>query len=840
MTNTMRVGVVGLVFAALLAVLGVRLWTMQVTEVFAYEERADKQQVRVVTTPAPRGDIYDANGVKLAGTRSALAVVVDLALVDNDQTESLSEHLAAFLDKPASEIMDQLSTENRGAQITVAEDLSDAQATFLLEHREDFPGATVIPQPIRTYPLGDLGAHVLGYIGRPNDEDLEREDVDGNDFVGRAGVERFYDNQLQGTEGIVQYRVDAKRKVLSLVGEQAPIAGESLTLTIDSEVQDQLQRSLRDGLLQSRRLEMEERTAELLKESRSNRLYDALVDARLEAAEQQDDSTGTTSTTTADDRIPQSEEPIAVDPARVLGPLFTGLPIDSTGMCVPVQRVTVPLDGGSVLSGVEPRSIRLESISGDDGRRVATVSIAGEKTSVGENRYIDDAHQVLQVLDISEDEVVLLHKDPWCPIRATGVVLDPNDGSVIAMSSFPTYDPTVFVDGLSSEQWASLGTVSAFQNFAVQGLYAPASTFKVVPYVLAVEEDFYPIDRGTGDKLVGDDAAESEDEGDGAQADEDVVDTSIEVEPVPLLSDTDEYFCGGEFKFILNDGTVQKKRDWKWPGSHGPLDLHGALEASCDLYFWDLALRLWDERNDDSGVDKENLLQSWARDFGFGAPTGIDLPFEKSGLIPDRAWFTDEQNKETGRVRPDGSWVGGDLMDIAVGQGAVLATPLQLANGFASMVNGGTVWQPRVVSEAVDANGNVIYENSPEVLAEVDLDPRTVAMLRHDLQQVVNNQERGTARAAFKDFGSNVSLIGGKTGTGEVIKAAKSEHFRQVDNAFFVGVAPINQPKWVVSVVIERGGSGGRVAAPVAKQVLQYLLNGSAGVTELVPGLEAD
>jgi cell division protein FtsI/penicillin-binding protein 2 len=821
---------------------------MQVTEVYAYEERADKQQVRVVTTPAPRGDIYDANGVKLAGTRSALAVVVDLALVDDDRTESLSEHLAAFLDKPASEIMDQLSTENRGAQITVAEDLSDAQATFLLEHREDFPGATVIPQPIRTYPLGDLGAHVLGYIGRPNDEDLEREDVDGNDFVGRAGVERFYDTQLQGTEGIVQYRVDAKRKVLSLVGEQAPVAGESLILTIDSEVQDQLQRSLRDGLLQSRRLEMEERTAELAKESRSNRLYDALVEARLEAAEPPEGSTETTSTTAADGRVQQSVEPVAIDPARVLGPLFTGLPIDSTGMCVPVQRVTVPLDGGSMLSGVEPRFIRLDSIAGEDDSRVATVVIAGEKTSVRENKYVDDAHQVLQILDISEDEVVLLHKDPWCPIRATGVVLDPNDGSVIAMSSFPTYDPTVFVDGLSSEQWASLGTVSAFQNFAVQGLYAPASTFKVVPYVLAVEENFYPIDRGTGDKLVGDDAgssaqddaAESEDEAGDAPSDEEVVDTSIEVEPVPLLSDTDEYFCGGEFKFILNDGTIQKKRDWKWPGSHGPLDLHGALEASCDLYFWDLALRLWDERNDDSGVDKENLLQSWARDFGFGAPTGIDLPFEKSGLIPDRAWFADEQNKETGRVRQDGPWVGGDLMDIAVGQGAVLTTPLQLANGFASMVNGGTVWQPRVVSEAVDADGNVIYENSPEVLAEVDLDPRTVAMLRRDLQQVVNNQERGTARAAFKDFGPNVFLVGGKTGTGEVIKASKSEHFRQVDNAFFVGVAPMHQPKWVVSVVIERGGSGGRVAAPVAKQVLQYLLNGSDGVTELVPGLEAD
>ena len=163
MTNAMRVGVVGAVFAALLGVLGVRLWTMQVTEVFGYEARAEQQQVRVVTTPAPRGDIYDTNGVKLAGTRSALAVVVDLALVDSEQAQDLAETLAAFLDEPTSDIMEQLSSENRGAQITVAEDVTDEQATFILEHREDFPGATVIPQPIRTYPLGDLAAHVLGY-----------------------------------------------------------------------------------------------------------------------------------------------------------------------------------------------------------------------------------------------------------------------------------------------------------------------------------------------------------------------------------------------------------------------------------------------------------------------------------------------------------------------------------------------------------------------------------------------------------------------------------------------------------------------------------------------------
>ena len=150
------------------------------------------------------------------------------------------------------------------------------------------------------------------------------------------------------------------------------------------------------------------------------------------------------------------------------------------------------------------------------------------------------------------------------------------------------------------------------------------------------------------------------------------------------------------------------------------------------------------------------------------------------------------------------------------------------------------MWQPRVVSQVVDTDGEVIEEYAKTPLSNLDLDPRTVRMLREDLQQVVNNQERGTARAAFQDFGPNVELVGGKTGTGEVIKAPRVEAFKQVDNAFFVGVAPIDAPEYVVSIVVERGGSGGRVAAPVARQVLQYLLNGPEGVTELAPGLDAD
>lgn len=833
MTSGVRTSILGLVFAALLGVLVLRLWTMQVTDAEAYETRALHNQVRIVPTPAPRGDIFDANMVKLAGTRSALAAVVDLALVENGELEMLSRNLAAFLDEDSASILDDLENA-RGPQVTVARDLTEYQATFLAEHRETFPGVNIVPQPIRVYPLGEVGAHVLGYIGRPTAEDLERENVNGNTNVGKAGVEAFYDEQLLGTEGLVQYQVDAERKVLSLAAEEAPTAGGSLVLTIDIEAQAQLQQSLKDGLLLARSDEMEQRASELAKQSIAERLVEAQIEAEEQARQDAiaDASTAEESSATDpgvdDDDVVLDPEPVKVDPATVLASLYPGLPIDSNGVCVPVQRVTVPLGGDASLSGVDPRFIRLDSIADTDGTLFATFTIGQEKFTVKDNQSFAST---LQVLEVQEDKVILYHLDKWCPVRAVGTVLDPTDGSVIAMASYPSYDPTAFVDGLSDDQWAELSTVSAFQNFAVQGLYAPASTFKTVPYVLAMEENYYPMDRGLGDKQLVDDEQEG-------------------LPSVPLTSDTDEYNCSGEFKFELNDGTTQTKRDWLSRG-HGGLDLHGALVESCDLYFWDIALRLWEERKDDSGLDKENLLQKYARDFGFGTASGIDLPFERDGLVPDRAWFQAEQSADSPRVRPDGPWVGGDLMDIAVGQGAMLTTPLQMANGYAAMVNGGTLFEPRVVSHIVDSEGNTIETLPTTIVREIDISPRTVQWLRADLQRVVNDlgsadKYGGTGKSAFYDsrgtniFGEGVETIGGKTGTGEVIKSPGSEAFREVDNAWFIGVAPINNPEFVISIVVERGGSGGRVAAPIARQVLQYLMNGPEGVTELRAGLDAD
>ncbi len=825
MNQSVRLGVIGVVFLSALALLTLRLWTMQVTEVHAYEDKALANQSRIVFTPAPRGDVYDRNGVKLAGTRSALAVVVDLALVTSSDRDLLAQNLSAFLDTPAASVKESFESDSQGGLVTIAKDLTDAQATFILEHREQFPGVNIIPQPIRTYPLGEIGSHVIGYIGRPNEEDLQREDVKGTDVVGKAGVERSYDAMLRGTEGVIEYQVDAKRKVLSLASEEAPSAGGSLTLTIDSELQAQLQASLKDGLVQARREEMAEREAAIADKSIAARLAEALAAAQAErraqdAAATSDSTDQTTAQAgTEDDDVALPDEPVTVDPAEVLASLYPGLPIDSDGVCVPVQRIDIPVGQTGLLSGREPRFARVDSVADDGGELVATISIGLDRYTVGVN---DSFAGTVQVLALSESRVALYHRDAWCPIRSVGVVTDPNDGSVLAMASYPAFDPAVFVDGLSDDQWAELGTASAFQNFAIQGVYAPASTFKAVPYVLALEENYYPLDRNLGDKEITD----------GADGEPN--------SPPPLLRDTDEYLCSGEFKFPLSDGSIQTKRDWRWPRGHGPLDLHGALQASCDLYFWDLALRLWQERRDESGIDKENLLQEYARSFGFGEVTGIDLPFERSGLMPDAAWFREEQRNKTGRVRPEGPWVGGDLMDIAVGQGATLVTPLQLANGFAAMVNGGTVWTPRVVQEVRDADGNVIATFDPIVDHTVQMRPSTSEKLLVDLQQVVNNEERGTARVAFRDFGRGRELVGGKTGTGEVIKAPRSDAYRQADNAWFVGVAPISNPQWIVTVVVERGGSGGKIAAPIARQILQYLMNGPEGVTELAPGLDAD
>ena len=216
----------------------------------------------------------------------------------------------------------------------------------------------------------------------------------------------------------------------------------------------------------------------------------------------------------------------------------------------------------------------------------------------------------------------------------------------------------------------SLGTLGV-QQLRHPGRVRPASTFKSVAYVLALEEGIYALEGNA-------------------------------------QTDDATYFCDGQAEFGFTDGSPQVLNDWVLSG-HADVDLHTGLQSSCDLYFWQIALNIWTTAGEPRGTIAEDLLQKWARLFGFDEPTGIDLPFEQDGLIPDWEWFERAQIETPELVR-DGPWTGGDVLNTVIGQGSVLVTPLQLANAYAAMVNGGTLWQPRVVDHAVNETRATVCE----------------------------------------------------------------------------------------------------------------------------------
>jgi penicillin-binding protein 2 len=386
--------------------------------------------------------------------------------------------------------------------------------------------------------------------------------------------------------------------------------------------------------------------------------------------------------------------------------------------------------------------------------------------------------------------------------RAAAVVLDPNTFEVLALASVPDFDPQVFVTGIDTETFAALNESFAFNNLAVSGLYPPGSTFKAITYTAFLEENL-PLPS--------------------------------DVEGIDPESRTVD--CDGLFTFPLNDGSAQEKKDWYYPRELGVLDLHGALENSCNKFFWSVGLGTWLNRE----TVGENVIQDWEVSLGYGHETGIDLANEAAGIVPTRQLFEewadyqrehpDEQPRlEPSRLNPElaSPFFGGDLMDFAIGQGAFTATPLQAAVSYSILANGGRVLEPRVVDRIVAPEGDVIEEVTSPLVDTVDISESTRTQLLEDLNRVVTS---GTAASAFAEFGPGLELVGGKTGT--------SQTARTKDNtAWFIGVAPIDNPQYVVAVVIDEGGSGGGIAAPVARHILQYLMGNEPG--PITAGDEAD
>ena len=255
------------------------------------------------------------------------------------------------------------------------------------------------------------------------------------------------------------------------------------------------------------------------------------------------------------------------------------------------------------------------------------------------------------------------------------------------------------------------------------------------------------------------------------------------------LTPMDRIYCNGEFH--LGQWTF---KDWK-EGGHGHVDTRTALIHSCNIFFYQAGLKVGPA-----------AIARYAEAFGLGAPSGIDLGGEKPGLVP----FLD------GRRRVDGrKWQAGDTVNMAIGQGQVLVTPMQVARMMSAVANGGVLWRPRLVQRVERVDGSLAYSSSSKMTGRVDLSPIVWAFLRHALSGVVN--EGGTGGAA-RIPGVEVA---GKTGTAQSVN--KSDAAKGQDHAWFASFAPAQDPEVVVVVLVERGGKGGQVAAPIAHQIYQAI-----------------
>ncbi len=351
------------------------------------------------------------------------------------------------------------------------------------------------------------------------------------------------------------------------------------------------------------------------------------------------------------------------------------------------------------------------------------------------------------------------------------VVLDPRNGEILAMASEPSFDLEKFVGGIDEQEWRELNDPSKhypLNNRAIVGQYPPGSTFKVITGLAALQEGFT---------------------------------TAF----TPFYCN--HVFTEGEFKDF-------PKTCW---GSHGRIEFTNGIIQSCDVVFYHLGYLFY--QYDRAYPNWENRFQNYARLMGLGSKTGVDLPNEFEGRVPTPQW-----KKEFNRNNPNPDyqqWYPGDTVNMAVGQGDILLTPLQLANVYAAIANRGPYYRPHLGKEILTWQGETITEIEPERIGDITspnnpyglmISPGNIDVVRAALTGVV---QRGTAANTFAGFPLGQIPVAGKTGTAEI--AGKQP------TAWFACYAPAHAPQYVVVVMIEQGGHGGMVAAPVARRILEYL-----------------
>ncbi len=335
--------------------------------------------------------------------------------------------------------------------------------------------------------------------------------------------------------------------------------------------------------------------------------------------------------------------------------------------------------------------------------------------------------------------------------KGAAVALEPSTGRILALVSRPNFDPNLFAAGIRSEDWNRLAADPDFPLWdrAIRSQYPPGSTFKVITAAAALEEML----TAPEDRL--------------------------------------RQGCPGGIRIGNRYFKCWKK------GGHGSLDMHQAIVQSCDVYFYQLGLQLTVEK-----------LALWSRRLGLGAATGIDLPQEAAGLVPDRDWY----ELRTG----PGSWRGGVAANMAIGQGELLTTPLQLASLYGAIGNDGIRWRPHLLIAVENETGETLRKEL-RINDRLPLSPGTISVLKRALTGVVNEPGGTGAAARHADV-----EVAGKTGT------AQNPHGD--DHSWFACFAPADSPRIAVAVLVENAGHGSAVAAPIAGVIVRSYLARRASV----------
>jgi penicillin-binding protein 2 len=423
-----------------------------------------------------------------------------------------------------------------------------------------------------------------------------------------------------------------------------------------------------------------------------------------------------------------------------------------------------------------------EDLRGRDGQKLVEVDVAGrEVRTAGEPLPVMPGHSLRLTLDLdlqqAMEEILSKQLKTFSKQQGVAIAMNPQTGEILGMVSLPTYDNNDFTGGISLEKLQSLQSdpYHPLVNQAISGQFPPGSTFKIIVASGALEEG--------------------------------------------VITTQTRYYCGGILwlpnRYYPEDPSLaQPFKCWIYHssyGGHGSLGVISALGESCDIFFYQVGGG-YPNRFEGLGEDRIAL---YAELLGLGAPSGIDLPGEASGLVPTAKWK---------RVNYSESWVTGDTYNMSIGQGFVLATPLQMLDAIATIANGGTLYRPQLVHEVIDSEGNVVRAFAPDVIRQLPVSSENLSIVRQGLRAAV----AGPGATAWAINVPGVA-VAGKTGSAEFFQDRNKDGLPDRDregnlptHAWFLAFAPYDDPQIALAVFVYGGGEGSAVAVPVANDILNY------------------